>query len=155
MPHMQEYRIRGVEELGTIVGDVLKTLRTRSENGAAVIALSGELGAGKTAFVQTLARTLGVRETVTSPTFVVMKKYETESAMFPHLVHIDAYRIEDRDEMRPLRFTDELAQNGAIIAIEWAERIETLLPPETIHIAFAIVGEERIITVRTKHDKED
>lgn len=99
---------------------------------AIVLALSGDLGAGKTTLVQLLARTLGVIDVVTSPTFVVMKQYETSDLTFTELVHIDAYRIDDVDEMRPLGFEALLAQPQTLVCIEWAERIAPLLPLYTI-----------------------
>ena len=145
---MNEYRIKGVEELEAIAGEVVDRLGEREDGGsAAVLALHGDLGAGKTTFMQTLARVLGVGEQVTSPTFVVMKKYETDHDTFKALVHIDAYRIEDIDEMRPLRFAEELEKKESIIGIEWAENIESLLPEHTLHINFTIEGDQRIITI--------
>ena len=102
------------------------------QSGAVVLALSGDLGAGKTTFVQTMARLLGVTDTVTSPTFVIMKQYETADTTFAQLIHIDAYRIEVIDEMRPLGFVPLLEQATTLICIEWAERITTLLPTNTI-----------------------
>ena len=111
--------------------------------GAAVIALSGDLGAGKTTFVQALARTLGIEETVTSPTFVIMKQYQTTAERFSELIHIDAYRIEDLDEMRVLGFDRLLEKNRAMICIEWAEKIADLLPESTTTLSFEITDEEK------------
>ena len=121
-------------------------LHERQSDSAAVLALHGDLGAGKTTFMQILAQELGIEEAITSPTFVVMKKYPANSGGFSELVHIDAYRIEDIDEMRPLKFDEELTQKGSIIGIEWAEKVAALLPPHTLHLTFTIEGDERIIT---------
>ncbi len=123
-----------------------------SGTGATVLSLSGDLGAGKTALVQCLARQLGVTETVTSPTFVVMKLYDTTNDTFTTLVHIDAYRIEDLDEMRPLGFTALLAEPQTLICIEWGERVATLLPPATVYVSIAQPDDViRIITVSHGH----
>jgi tRNA threonylcarbamoyladenosine biosynthesis protein TsaE len=117
-------------------------------NEAVVLALSGDLGAGKTTLVQLLARVLGVTGTVTSPTFVVMKQYDTENETFPQLVHIDAYRIEDIDEMRPLGFTSLLTQPGTLVCIEWAERIAALLPTHTIAATLTVnCDDTRTLTI--------
>ena len=127
------YDITSLPQLALAVEELLVRAVNQSDgSGAVVIALSGDLGAGKTTLVQTLARRLGVTDTVTSPTFVVMKQYETTDGSFTSLIHIDAYRIEDVDEMRPLGFTSLLAEPGTLVCIEWAERIGDLLPLHTI-----------------------
>ncbi|OGG85586.1 tRNA (adenosine(37)-N6)-threonylcarbamoyltransferase complex ATPase subunit type 1 TsaE [Candidatus Kaiserbacteria bacterium RIFOXYB1_FULL_46_14] len=105
---------------------------------AMVLALHGDLGAGKTTFVQILAKHLGVSESVTSPTFVIMKKYQTTDKQFSTLVHIDAYRLESADELTVLGFAEELSRGDTIICIEWAERVADLLPPSTQNLQFAI-----------------
>lgn len=143
-----EYTVKDLDELPAVVQDVLEEVRERQDGGyAAVLALHGDLGAGKTTFVQTLAQALGISEVVNSPTFVVMKKYDTTDENFPQLVHIDAYRIEDESEMTPLRFAEELQNKDSLIAIEWAENIVSLLPPTTIHLNFTLTGEERLIKI--------
>lgn len=93
-----------------------------------VVALVGPLGSGKTCFIQGLARGLGVREPVTSPTFVLMQRYEGRVP----LVHVDAYRLEDPEELWGLGL-EELAE-GAVLACEWADRLEELLPEEALWI---------------------
>ena len=113
---------------------VAKLVERESVSGAMVVAFHGDLGAGKTTLIQQLARDLGVTDTVTSPTFVVMKQYETNHTHFLKLIHIDAYRIETIDEMRPLGFGEILTEPQTLICIEWAERIRELLPNTTIHL---------------------
>jgi tRNA A37 threonylcarbamoyladenosine biosynthesis protein TsaE len=76
-----------------------------------------------------------------------MKKYDTAQEQFPWLVHIDAYRIEEEEEMTPLRFSEELENKEALIAIEWAENISNLLPASTTHIYFEHNNDERLIKV--------
>jgi tRNA threonylcarbamoyladenosine biosynthesis protein TsaE len=114
--------------------------------GAAVLSLSGELGAGKTTFTQALAEALGVMETVTSPTFVVMKRYPTQHETFQTLVHIDLYRIDDVSELVPLRIKEELANPRSLVVVEWPERAPGAIPMTATPIAFT-VGEANSRTI--------
>lgn len=107
---------------------VQELLRQRAEDSATVLTLAGDLGAGKTTLVQALARELGVTEVVTSPTFVVMKSYQTTHLVFTHLVHIDAYRIDEVSELTPLHFAQVLQTPQTLVCIEWPERINSALP---------------------------
>lgn len=135
-------------ELEVIVSDLLVRLASLPTLVASVVALHGDLGAGKTTLVQILARRLRITETVTSPTYVIMKQYSTAHEQFETLVHIDAYRIETEDEMQPLRFTDILTQPRTLVCVEWAERIATLLPAETVHISLELLPDgSRTITI--------
>jgi len=100
---------------------------------ATVLAISGDLGSGKTTLVQMLARQLGVTTTVTSPTFTIMKVYQlTGQFGFDRLVHIDAYRIETLAELQPLRLTEYLATPRTLLCIEWAELIADALPSDSL-----------------------
>jgi tRNA threonylcarbamoyladenosine biosynthesis protein TsaE len=126
-----------LKELETVAMAVLNELPA-SSTAATVLGLSGDLGAGKTTFVQALARMLGVTETVTSPTYLIMRGYETTHEQFPHLVHMDAYRIESLAELAPLRFAELLAQPNTLIVIEWIERVAEALPTPIPTLCFAI-----------------
>jgi tRNA threonylcarbamoyladenosine biosynthesis protein TsaE len=106
----------------------------RGEAQATVLALSGDLGAGKTTFTQALAKALGVVETVTSPTFVVMKRYSLLRGHFSTLVHIDLYRIEDESELAPLRIREDIERPENLVVIEWPERAPSLIPAGAHHI---------------------
>lgn len=102
---------------------------------ATLVTLSGELGAGKTAFTQEVAGALGIEDSVTSPTFVLEKIYELpEGAPFKRLVHIDAYRLSSGDDLRPLGFSDLLMDPGNLIMLEWPERVESALPQTVVSI---------------------
>ena len=118
---------------------------TKRRLGATLITLSGELGAGKTAFVKAVARALGVEEVITSPTFVLEKIYLLSpelggrTSKFARLVHIDAYRLSKGSDLAPLGF-DELMQNSEnLILLEWPERVADALPGVARHISFKML----------------
>jgi len=139
-----------LESLPEAAAAVLKILQTQSPMGATVLALSGDLGAGKTTFVQAVAKKLGVTETVTSPTFTIMRQYETADPVFTELIHMDAYRIDDESELIPLRWETLRTSPQTLICVEWPEKIAVALPERYVHLSLRIVSEiEREITITT------
>ncbi|PIQ68749.1 MAG: tRNA (adenosine(37)-N6)-threonylcarbamoyltransferase complex ATPase subunit type 1 TsaE [Candidatus Taylorbacteria bacterium CG11_big_fil_rev_8_21_14_0_20_46_11] len=112
---------------------------------ATVIGLYGNLGAGKTTFVQAVAKALGVIETVNSPTFLIYKTYNLQPATnnrgFGKLVHIDAYRLKGADELRQLRFDELLPDPKNLILIEWADKVSDILPPDHTKLSFEFVDD--------------
>jgi|SRR3989344_3905780 len=104
---------------------------------ATVVALHGGLGAGKTTFTQALATELGVRDTVQSPTYVLMKKYPISYGTFTTLVHIDAYRLSGAGEFAALRPQEFLADPHALVVVEWPERVAEALPTPDVAITFS------------------
>jgi tRNA threonylcarbamoyladenosine biosynthesis protein TsaE len=102
-----------------------------------VVALSGELGAGKTVFVQGLVRALGVPTGATSPTFVLINEYRGRLPVH----HVDAYRTESLAEVVDLGLS-ELMDGDGVTVIEWAERLEPLLPPRAVRVRITGVGDE-------------
>ena len=103
-------------------------LTTALDSGS-VVCMYGDLGAGKTAFVQGMAEALGIDEPVTSPTFTIVNEYE---GIMP-LYHFDVYRIGDSSEMFEIGFDEYIYGNG-ICVIEWAELIEDILPEDRINV---------------------
>lgn len=114
-----------------------------SADGATLITLSGELGAGKTAFTQALARALGVTDDVTSPTFVLEKVYAVPEAShgFVRLVHIDAYRLNSAPELAPLGFAEVMREPSNLVVLEWPERVADGLPPATHTITLTVCAD--------------
>lgn len=108
--------------------------------GGEVVTLSGDLGAGKTTFTQCLAKSLGVTEPVTSPTFTLMNQYHSGKIK---LYHFDMYRIEDIDEILETGLTEFFEQKDAVCIIEWAENIKSLLPKKLIKISIQKLGENK------------
>ena len=128
---------RSATETKKIALRFAKEIAAHASDHARVIALSGNLGAGKTTFVQGFARALGVRERIQSPTFVLMKIYSlARRKHIKHLVHIDAYRIESLREIEHLGLRELFDDKDAVILIEWANRIKKILPRDTIWIMF-------------------
>ncbi len=146
---METHTIASIEALSEFVQNLVGKLPVREE--ATTVTLTGDLGAGKTTFVQQLAKNLAVTETITSPTFVVMKQYDIENndTKFTQLIHIDAYRIEDSAEMTVLGFEGLLTQPKTLICIEWPEKIQELIPENAVQIELATTETEgeRIITI--------
>jgi tRNA threonylcarbamoyladenosine biosynthesis protein TsaE len=105
----------------------------KSLSSFAIIALEGELGAGKTCFVRGLCEGLGGDpRQVNSPTFTIMQEYEVGKGR--RLVHIDAYRLSDEDELESIGWEELICEKNTIIAIEWASRIASALPLDSFHI---------------------
>ncbi len=136
-----------MEELEGVATWVLAVAAARPQTEAVVLALHGDLGAGKTTFTQTLARALEVNEPVTSPTFVIMKGYELEEQVFKNLIHIDAYRLENSSELSVLHFDRILKEPHTLVVIEWAEKVADLLPAGVINLSLTIEGEQRVLTL--------
>ena len=120
----KEFISNSVDETYEIAEMLTKKLPSR-----AVLALHGDLGAGKTCFVQGIAMALGVKEPVTSPTFTIVNEYYGDR----YLCHMDLYRLNNADEVLALGF-DEYLMNDGIIAVEWSERAEELFPNDAINI---------------------
>ena len=120
--------------------EVAKSLR-----GGDVLAFTGSLGMGTTAFTRGLARGLGCRGRVTSPTFTIVNEYDGKTPLF----HFDMYRLGSSDELFDIGWDDYLARGG-VCAVEWSERVSDALPDDTIYVDIAR-GEEdenmRTITV--------
>jgi tRNA threonylcarbamoyladenosine biosynthesis protein TsaE len=121
------------QETQDLAARVLSELPAR-----AVLALHGDLGSGKTCFVQGLARALGINRCVTSPTFTIVNQYRTGSRP---LCHIDLYRLAPGKDLDMLGLDEQMDEPGVTV-IEWAERAQGLLPPGTIHIRFEVLPGE-------------
>lgn len=126
-----------LEKVPHIAKIILEKARTLSSDTALVITLQGDLGAGKTTLTQEIAKQLGIRDTVISPTFVVMKKYEIRDSLFTHLVHIDAYRLEKSEELEKLGWS-ELTHNAQnLILLEWPEHVPKCIPEHAYRITIS------------------
>lgn len=104
----------------------------------AVVALFGELGAGKTCFIRGACRGLKVKQKVTSPSFIIVNHYRGRMPVY----HIDLYRLRDTEEFLSLGYEEYFFGEGVTL-IEWAEKAEPYLPPETITVSIEIIDENR------------
>lgn len=130
---MKLYHSHSTKETEQIAADFAENLRAGD-----VIAYTGDLGAGKTAFTRGLAKGLGITEEVSSPTFALVHEYRGNGLV---LYHFDMYRISGFDDLYSTGFFDYLDEPNAILAIEWSENIDGILPPETITVSISSTGE--------------
>lgn len=129
------YLIHSLDDLEAFVSQ----LRQQLEFGS-IIALQGELGAGKTTFTQLLAKELGVTDQVLSPTFTLLKSYPLTNDQVLH--HFDLYRLRSVAEVESLGIEEYLPDQKGITVIEWPEIIKDMLPPDhTLWIEFRIINE--------------
>lgn len=113
-----------------------------------VIAYRGDLGAGKTAFTRGLAKGLHCKGEVCSPTFALVHEYPGEITLY----HFDMYRISGSEDLYATGYDDYL-ESGGILAIEWSENIEDVLPQETVFITISVLGEhERRIEIDSERE---
>ncbi len=138
--------IRSIKELDIFASNTLAALFVQSQNNpsdkATMLGLSGDLGAGKTAFVQALARALFIEEQVTSPTFVIARFYPLpHNKTFMRLVHMDAYRIEDASELPSIGWEEIIADPRNLVVVEWPEKIASQFPSHARNLFFEVVDE--------------
>ena len=130
-----------------VAAEVLRRAAGRPARRATVIRLAGELGSGKTTFVQGFARAVGARGRAVSPTFILMrrmkirakgkgKKAKEKQQPFTNLYHIDAYRLSGARAARALGLREALAEPRNLILVEWPERIKGALPKNSIRLTF-------------------
>ena len=118
---------------------------------ALVLALSGDLGGGKTTFAQGFARGLGVRDAVLSPTFLIARMYPIKRGAFRRFIHVDAYRLASDKEMKTIGWREWVGDSHAIILVEWARNIGKLLPKIHFDIHFKFISDtKRAITIHAK-----
>ncbi|MDP3988349.1 MAG: tRNA (adenosine(37)-N6)-threonylcarbamoyltransferase complex ATPase subunit type 1 TsaE [Candidatus Levybacteria bacterium] len=114
---------------------------------ARVIALYGDLGSGKTTFIQGLAKGLGIKKRIISPTFNIVRKYELRimnyELRFEHFYHIDLYRVQSLEDIKGLGIEEIINDPQNIVAIEWAEKMGNLLFKERVDIKFEYLAEEK------------
>ena len=112
-----------------------------------IICLNGELGSGKTIFTKGIAMALGIKDTITSPTFTIIKEYEGELPLY----HMDVYRLDGATEGVGI---EEYFTKGGVVVIEWANSIKDILPKERLDIKFVVTDENKRVLVLCPHGKQ-
>lgn len=141
---MMEYKITTRNELETI--ELAQNFESEKFPNM-VICLNGELGSGKTIFTKGIANALGIDETITSPTFTIIKEYN--NGELP-LYHMDVYRLDGSTDGIGI---EEYFTKGGVVIIEWADTIKDILPSERLDIKFKIVDENKRILIIVPHGK--
>lgn len=124
------------------------------EKDTITVGLIGDLGAGKTTFVQGFAEGLGITSRVISPTFILMRKFEIPKGRFKNLYHVDLYRLEENieKEVINLGINDIWEKPGNVLFVEWAEKIDSIIPNNSYEISFKIISEEeREISIKKRN----
>ncbi len=138
---MQKYTSHSEDETKKFAQDLAKSSQAR------IFALTGDLGAGKTTFVQGFAQGLKIKDKIISPTFVLIRQHklsQTEKTLF----HIDLYRLEDNPSIKGIGLKEILSNSNNLVLIEWAEKIEKYLPKNTVWIKIEERKDNtRIITI--------
>jgi len=131
---MLSKNIKETEEIAKLFLE--KILKTKSKNkGALVVCLFGDLGAGKTAFTQSIAKHLGIKEKIKSPTFVILKKYPLKkSNNYKFLFHIDAYRLKNEKELLHLGWEEIISNKEHLVFIEWPENVSKIIPSDAKNV---------------------
>ena len=141
---MKKIVSKSLAETNKIAQDWLAFVEQKPDE-ATVVGLYGNLGSGKTTFTQAVARELGIKDVITSPTFVIEKLYEINKNSvnnnFARLIHIDAYRLEKGGELQALNFEEIVANPNNLILIEWPENVKEILPENHIKIYCEFVDE--------------
>ena len=131
---MPRHHISTIADWDPFISDLLSSIKP-----GAIIALSGPLGAGKTTFVQSLARALDITVTPTSPTFSLVRTYPVKQhPLIKKLIHVDAYRIEDEKDIMTLGLEELLAEKGSLMCLEWPEKVASWLQQQTKVIRLTI-----------------
>lgn len=130
---------KSLEETKQVASQMATELKPGDK--ATILALEGELGAGKTAFSQALGEVVGVTENMHSPTFVIEKIYEIKFNGFTKLIHIDAYRLEKDSEIIHLGWNEIIKEPDNLILIEWPENVKGVIPEWAKKINFKFVDE--------------
>lgn len=121
-----------------------KVLNSNKRKNAFFIGLRGDLGGGKTTFIQGFAKGLGIKEKILSPTFTIFKRFEIKNNdKFKNLYHFDVYRIKNENDLNVLSF-DEIIKNAQnIIIVEWVDLIKKKIPKDLLIVDFEFINEKK------------
>ena len=142
---------QSTQKIARLFAQTILEKKPRSQ-GALVLGLMGELGSGKTTFIRGFIKSFGIKKRITSPTFLIMRKFFSASQKC-HLYHFDFYRSSSRKDLKILEFDKIIKNPQNIVLIEWAEKIKNLLPKDAIWLTFQHGKEinQRLILIKTKN----
>lgn len=132
---------KSLKETEKTAKDFLKEISAGEKSKALIVGLYGDLGSGKTTFTQSIAKLLGIKDFVTSPTYVIEKVYNIKNPIFDRLIHIDLYRIESAKELLHLNWKEITSDPKNLIFIEWPEKVSEILPEDHKKIKFEFISE--------------
>jgi len=134
----KDFETNKPKDTGKIAISLAKDLVGRAPgNGALVVGLTGELGTGKTTFIKSFIRALGVKKKITSPTFLISRRFGLPRRnTYENVYHIDAYRISNNKELSGIGMENIIKNPDNMVLVEWADRIRHVLPKDTIWVKF-------------------
>lgn len=146
---MKTYKTKNAKETRLLAKELASSFAAQRNKKKRIIALTGELGSGKTTFVKSFTRAVGVNKKITSPTFLIIRRFPIKNKQFKNIFHIDAYRIKGNDEAISESIKNALLDKSGLVLVEWAENIKRALPKDTIWVKFKYGKErnERKITI--------
>lgn len=136
MPLFKLSSLKQTRQLAGLLAQEILSKKNFFKDSALVIALSGDLGAGKTSFAQGFLRIAGVKSKIISPTFVLVKRYTLNAKRYKNIYHIDCYRLHQPKELLSLGLKEIFSNSENIVLIEWPERIKSYLPKNIIKLKF-------------------
>lgn len=143
----QKFISSSEKETKTIAGYSLEIVMAKNRKAAIVVALEGKLGAGKTRFVQGAAKYMQTDRNVTSPTFVLMKKYNVPNMACPYQIryfyHLDCYRVNSSEEILDIGWQSIISNPANIVFVEWAEKIKDILPKNSVLVTIKEKGKNK------------
>ncbi len=120
---------------------LLLVKKNKKRTSAIVLGFCGDLGTGKTTLTQEIAKILGIKEKVISPTFVIMKSYQLKAGSCKLFIHIDAYRLENEKELLKLGWKELINNPENLIIVEWADKIKKILSKDTVYVCLEHINE--------------
>ena len=141
-----EFSLEQVPEMAEKFIEKARRARLAAPDRATIITFSGNLGAGKTTMIKQMAQSLGITQELSSPTFVIYKKYELpDSNAWKFLIHADMYRLHSADEIMKLGWDDLIADPQNLICVEWPEQISAVVPDRVIRVILGHNDQTRIL----------
>lgn len=132
--------LKETQKIGAKLGRYLKRILQEGNVKNLIIGLCGDLGGGKTTFIKGLATGLGLKKVITSPTFLLLKEYKIKDI---YLYHFDFYRLKGAAQALEIGLKEYLKRPKSISVIEWADKIENILPSEKLMIDFAFIDQNK------------